>query len=594
MATNTGIEVTALRPAASAGDFYVRPEAYDPSVANGLARLSGTMNKKQNAEAKLTAENLHISDSLNNSNDLHNFDAYVQESPAVIAYLKELRGRSYANQWRTKVEGEYNEWRMNSDESGMDFAGFMAERKTELADALQGDRYMTSGAMNVINEADHNMRSSHRSFLDQRMRVDVQEQMGENISAYMSSMKQGDLGIGQVASQVDDMVQLAHDTGGLNRSKGNSDMFDNVVAKYRATGDYDYLLLAQNLKFAKGANGHVNAKAQLVLEQAKDEVEADHNRELARKGREDAAANVTEKQSAWNDFYEFTGENPNAAIPPEMVLELTSRGVSMSTINTQRDAVASAGDIKYGDRHSSVKAAILLKVASNTYNNKGLGINYNTISEMIGDGTLHPNDAPAVIAAMKTAEKATPLLHSVTVKGFKGTMMDELKNSFNYKSPANAKRVADLERSYDIAFTRLISQHYTQGSDGQQPSRPTPAELSQYAAQAETVIKQSSQFMVQQNKEHDVYISSLTTAASNSEDEMSFYSNDAEIDNVEAVFLTPDGAKLKRMLLEDPMMIQPFNGVDMPVWEILDEMSEGYGGFHVWYSANKAHFDRSR
>jgi len=48
------------------------------------------------------------------------------------------------------------------------------------------------------------------------------------------------------------------------------------------------------------------------------------------------------------------------------------------------------------------------------------------------------------------------------------------------------------------------------------------------------------------------------------------------------------------MLLEDPMMIQPFNGVDMPVWEILDEMSEGYGGFHVWYSANKAHFDRSR
>ncbi len=594
MATNTGIEVTALRPAAQAGDFYVRPEQYNSGVQQGLARLAGTMKKKNDVEDKAIAEDLHIRDSVNNVQSLHDFSAYAQESAVTIAHLRELRGRSYANQWRTKIEGEYNEWRMNSDEAGMDFHEFMASRKTELADALQGDRFMISGATGIINEAEHNMRSAHRSFLDQRTRINVQEQMGENISAYMDSMKGGTLNIGDVANQVDDMVQLTHDTGGLHRSEGNKLMFENVVAKYKATGDYDYFLLAQNLRFAKGAKGQVNAKAQLVLEQARDVVDAEYEAGLARKARENAATLKTETQSAWNDFYTYTGENPNAEIPAEMEVALTSRGVKITTIKAQREAMATRHDTPYSQSHSEMKAAILLQISNNTFNDRGVGITFNEISERIGNGSIHPNDAPAIIAAMKTAENATPLLHSVTVKGYKGIMMDELKNSFNYKSSANAKRVSDLSRSFDLAFTRLISQHYSTGSDGQPPTKPTQAELTSYAAQAETTIKQSSAALVESSQAHDDYIATIASAASDSEDERALLLNNSDMDNVEAVFMTAEGVKLKRMLLEDPMMLQPFNGVDTPVWQILDEMATGYGAFHVWYSANKAHFDRGQ
>ena len=150
MATKTGNEVTALRPAAQSGDFYVRPDQTPSGIEEGLARLADTKSKQQKLEDKATAENLHISDSLNNADSIHDFSAYTQESPGVIAHLKELRGKSFANKWRTESEDAYNKWRMEANETGTDFPTFMAERKTQVADGLQGDRCMTSGALGAI------------------------------------------------------------------------------------------------------------------------------------------------------------------------------------------------------------------------------------------------------------------------------------------------------------------------------------------------------------------------------------------------------------------------------------------------------------
>ena len=588
MATNTGIEVTALRPAAQAGDFYVRPEQYNSGVQQGLARLAGTMQKKQTVEDKARAEELYISDSFKGAEDLHNFEAYTQESPAVIANLKELRGRSYANQWRTKVEGEYNEWRMNSNETGMDFHEFMAERKTELADTLQGDRFMTSGAMGIINEAEHNMRSAHRSFLDQRTRVEVQEQMGENVSAYMSSMKVGDLNIGDAAKQVDDMVQLAHDTGGLHRSEGNKQMFEYAVAKYKATGDYDFMLLAQNLKFAKGAKGHVNAKAQLVLDQARDQVEAESYQRSQREAARNASALKTETQQAWNVVNMKLIKDANAELAPEDILSLTTRGVKMSTIMSVRTAFQNAGDIAVTDQHTKYKGAVLSAIKASAYNPRGNEVTYSQINEMVEQDLIHPDDMATLVGALDTAEKVNPILNDSLIKSFKTTMVDELKNRFNYKSEANAKRVGKLERDYDMALTRIVQTHFNSGG-----GKPSPNELQQFASQAEMQIKDSAQAMLSEGKEHDAYISKLTEAAKASEGTTEWHSDTAEIDNVNAIFTTPEGAELLSKLKEDPMILEDLDGVPTPVWKILDIMVDNAGdkgGFHVWYSANKAHF----
>jgi hypothetical protein len=599
MATNTGIEVTALRPAASAGDFYVRPEAKNSGIAQGLERLAGTMAKKEREAAKLTAENIHISDSLNNAKDLLNFEAYTQESPAVIAHLKELRGKAYANQWRTETEDAYNTFKMNSDETGLDYATFMAERKAELGNALQGDRFLTSGALSVINETDHNLRAVHRSYLDNRMRSDVKVQMGENLAADMDSMKKGTMSIQDVALAADDMVQLTHDTGGLDRSEGNSDMFKYAVAKYRATGDYDYYLLAQNLRFAKGAKGQVNAHAQATLEAAQDEVQAEAARVEASITRKAVAKKAADIQGGWNAINNALFADADAEIPADALATLLGNGVTMAAINSQRTAIATRHDTEVVDRHHVVLGALMAQIAKGTFSDDGTGITHDSIAAMVKSGDVHPTHIVQLTGAIAAAEKVTPLLHGVEVKAFKKTMLDEIKNSFMYKTPSNATRVATLERKFDERFSSYIQDHYTPDDNGNTAGTPTPSQLRGYAKQAEFDIKDSKDATIQASIAFDDYVNELETFAETSKKDNGFISyGDATLDQLNQLFSTPEGRELQNMLKQDPTMESTFNDETLPVAEILDLMMEvnefGTGGFNAWYELNSGIFTEAK
>ncbi len=125
MATNTGIEVTALRPAASAGDFYVRPEAPNSGIAEGLARLAGTRNKKLNEQAKIEAQEAALTESMdfNNVEALHNKEAYAQESPAFMAYLSEIRGKNHASALVSKMQSDWQEQKSGFNDTGSDLSG---------------------------------------------------------------------------------------------------------------------------------------------------------------------------------------------------------------------------------------------------------------------------------------------------------------------------------------------------------------------------------------------------------------------------------------------------------------------------------------
>jgi hypothetical protein len=345
MATNTGIEVTALRPAAQSGDFYVRPDQTPSGIEEGLARLANTKSKQQQIEDKATAENLHISDSLNNADSIHDFSAYTQESPGVIAHLKELRGKSFANKWRTESEDAYNKWRMESNETGTDFPTFMAERKTQLADVLQGDRFMTSGALGVINETEYGMRAKHRSFLDTRMRTEVKSQMGQSIDTDMASINAGTMTIQQVADNTEAMVLTAHATGGMTKAEGNKMVFDHAITKYVSTQDENYLLLARVSRFATGGGKAINTNAESVIQQATDQVVA--RREAVQRGLAVEAKNAKDKavQDSWNDANDFFYQNPHKELPTEMIYALTSNGISMVTITGVQDAFQKNADV---------------------------------------------------------------------------------------------------------------------------------------------------------------------------------------------------------------------------------------------------------
>ena len=555
MATNSGIEVTALRPAAQSGDFYVRPDQTPSGIEEGLARLANTKSKQQQIEDKATAENLHISDSLNNADSIHDFSAYTQESPGVIAHLKELRGKSFANKWRTESEDAYNKWRMESNETGTDFPTFMAERKTQLADVLQGDRFMTSGALGVINETEYGMRAKHRSFLDTRMRTETKSQMGQSIDSDMASINAGTMTIQQVADNTEDMVLTAHATGGMTKAEGNKMVFDHAITKYVSTGDDNYLLLAVDAK---------NAKAKAV-------------------------------QDSWNDANDFFYQNPHKELPTEMIYALTSNGISMVTITGVQDAFqenAEVGTEKL-NHHTNYYNAVLADIKNSAYNPEGNMVTNAKIFKMVSEDKIHPDDAASLINSLDQSNKVTPILKQPIVKDFKGDITRALEQSTMYKSKTNADAVAQLGRSFDAAMSRIIQHHYNTTGN-----KPTTSELSSYNLQAEAEINQEKEIVKAQVLAHQEFVSGVAKVAEESKEKNDTFSANASLDNINTVFESSDkGRELKRLIDEDPLQLDVYEGEQMQVWKILDlqlkALNDGFGNmggtgaFATYFENNK-------
>jgi len=600
MATNTGIEVTALRPAASAGDFYVRPEAYDPSVANGLARLSGTMNKKQKVEDKLTAENLHISDSLNNAKDIHDFSAYAHESAGVVAHLKELRGRSYANRWRTDTENAYKEFAANSDEGGGDYHDFMASRKAELAEAFNGDRFMISGAMGVMAEADQNMRAVHRQFLDQRMRTNTKTELDSQVDVYMDSFKKGNLRIQDVASQIDDAVQTAHNTGGITNTKGNESVFLATVQKYKTTGDPNYLLLAGKLKFARGKQGSVNTKSEAILSEAFEYVEYESEKEQNSLDKAQAKALAQAKvdsQKVVNDkWLKDRDYNPSK----EEIQALLDSGHTIMQINSQRNAWATSANTTRTEEHTIAAANVIDKINSNIFNPNGVPVTSDSIQEMLGSKQIHPNDLATINQALKTAQAVTPLLNRPAINTFRKDMVDKLEKSFmGVQSAPNSAAVASLKDSFDRAFIEQLENHYSQSQE-----TPNENELRSYALMARTEATEERSVEQEELKVVSQQASKVKTISDASEETMdSVFESDATVEGLQALLKTRLGRQLAFDLAQDPFILVPFTipgfedqfqqvpdrEVMIPVHEVLErtlkgskKAGAGNGGFYLY------------
>lgn len=588
MATNAGIEVTQLRPQAQVRDNYVRPEAINSGIQQGLARLSNTFNKKEQIEAKARAEEISISESLNSAEDVLDFTAYANESPAVIAHLKELRGSAWAAQWRTETEQQYNEWKANSAEDGSDYAEFMTSRKQQLADVLKGDRFLTAGALGTINETEHNMRLAHRGYLDQRARVETAERMSENMGALFQQMDAGQFSIEQVASQIDDMVQTTHDVGTIHRAKGNKAMFDSALAYYENTEDPRYLLLAKSLRYAKGANGQVTrVEAIDAIDKAQAKVEEKARVRQAYQDKIDKEAYEQQKASSMNDLYKvlISGDDPDAI--QSLTISAISSGNNATTVKANVDAFVELinGDMPVLDSQESYSAALLASIQESIGNPRGVAVSLEDIMVAVGNKDIHPTQADSLLKAIESAQRVTPLLQSSLVKDFRNAYTRSLRDGAMFKNEDLSKRIFEYERGFNLAFTQNVQDHYN-GGHGQ----PTQQELTSFANSAHQSVEHRYNEMMGEKDAYNQMIRDLKAAAKASAESTSAFTNDPEQDNVDRFFKQDDRAPmLRNLLLNDPMKILDTDKGSMPAWQYLDEIV-GAGAFNIWWTANQGEF----
>lgn len=593
MATNAGIEVTQLRPQAQARDNYVRPERQNSGIQQALNKLSGTMHKKQTAEAKARAEEISIQEAITSADQLHNFEAYAQESPAVIAHLKELRGRAFATHWKTQTQEDYNNWKANSSEDGADFTTFMGERKQQLADMLKGDRFMTAGALGVINEVEHNMRASHRGYLDQRIRQETADNMQVSLQSYIQGVDSGQISIEQAAQQADDVVQTAHDTGAIHRSKGNEMMFTTAIAMYKSTQDPRYRLLAERMKYAwSGKQGVVNrADAAVAFEEADAYVERQNEITEEKQRQTDARISKEREDEALTDLNALLSEDANAEVD---MGHFTSLGLSASLIQTTRKNFqeAAANKTVASTDQTLEKDTLLGDIMASRFNPNGVALTRKQVVQMVADKTIHTSHMKELMQAIAVAENATPLLHNVSVKQVRSDAINRIRNSVPAAAQSSkfANKMYDLGRAFDHEFMAIAERYYTANTDGRTPG---PEELTQWAEEAIGRVNASKQ--VQQDTEElenfNTAMQNIDKAAKASSQAAGYHFPMHEVPMNNIIASDPRYGSLERVLKRNPNQIVKLNGVEQEAWKHFDAIPQlGDGAFSAWWGRNREGF----
>lgn len=597
MATNTGIEVTALRPQAQAGDFYVRPDQTSTGIEEGLARLANTKSKQQQILDRAKAEELAISDSFNGSN-IHNMDAYAHHSKAVQSHLKELRGRTSGYNYKRENEIAYNEWRLQSSETGEDFPEWMAERKAKFAQTLGDDRFLIAGAMGAMNESEQNLNAIHNSFLHTRVREETKRGVLDNVDYYVSEMGNS-LSLIDIVSQIDDAVVTADMTGGMSKSEGNQLVFEHVLEMYKDTGNDNYRLLANNLRYAVGTGKTLNSKARQAINSAMEHVQYEEDKRVASQEKEAAAALEQAKKDAWATVNNKWLENPSYNITKEETKALLDAGVSINSINSVRDNWAASNDKPYTEEHTVRSAELRAQIQNSMFNPSGNTITSEMILAEMVVGEIHPKDVSGLLSYLASAEQATPLLQSPTVRERRTVLVDELKQAFyGISSPANAAIVRATTERFDKAFVSLINKHYANPAAG----RPTESELNAYADQAMESTEQKASEETAKVAEQNEKQSNYNKAVEDSKKRLSFLGvDDTDEEFVGKVLNTSAGERLHRLIQEDPFQLVPYEvpayqdqfgsrpaeTINIPAHQALERLMKdlpggGRGGFYFY------------
>jgi len=470
MATNTGIEVTALRPAASAGDFYVRPEAYDPSVANGLARLSGTMNKKQNAEAKIRAEEAALSESLDSGNveALHNREAYAQESPAFMAYLSEIRGKNHASAMVSKLQSDWQEQRAGFDDTGADFESFLRENMSQTVEGFKGNRYMMAGASGVFAEATHNIRAQNRQYVDNRTRESLIVEFSNETGTTALALASGTMPYDVASATLEQSIQNIASVGGMTIGQASEKSFKELVA-FSATaegGSADVLKLINSHPYITGPDGNKPTRLEgiIMVDNAIQTRSNDAYQESERAYVQSERARDQSRQDTATTIQTMLIKDPTAKIPNALKSAYVSSGGQLATLQSYEANALALSKKPVSVDHTEGYNRVLSSIYKETYN----PANRVTIDDILVEaslGFIHPSQVADLMQKVQQASQVAPLGEKREVTVARQRFVESIVGTSSEMSGATRKRGANLEIAFDEGFRDAVSKWYEAGND---------------------------------------------------------------------------------------------------------------------------------
>jgi len=595
MATNTGIEVTALRPAASAGDFYVRPEAYDPAVANGLARLSGTLNKKQNAEAKTRAEEAALTESLDASNieALHNKQAYAQESPAFMAYLNEVRGKNHASAMVSKLTSDWQEQRAGFDDTGADFEGFLRTGLAQGVEDFRGNRYMMAGASGVFAEATHNLRAQNRQYVDGRTRESLRVEFSQDTGTTALALARGTMTFDVASTTLEKSIQTIAAVGGMSLGEASEQSFKELVA-FSATaegGSSDVLKLINSHPYITGPKGTEPTRLEgiIMVDKAIQTRSDNEHRESERLYAQQERAREETRQDTATTIQTMLIKDPTAQIPNALKSAYISSGGQLATLQSYEANALALSKTKVTEDHTIGYNRVLASIYKETYN----PANRVTIDDILVEaslGFIHPSQVGDLMQKVQQASQVAPLGEKREVTVARKRFVESIVGTSPEMSGATRKRGADLEKAFDVGFREAVSNWYEAGNDD-----PNFAEVTALIKDVSIELKVLADADTEAIAEETMRNGRIRKAKSWAKNNQATFRNPT-IEYIEAEIAKIGGEVPKAVMdtiMRNPMQLIEFppsmGGGQRPAIEILNE-AFGDGASYVWIEAHKGDF----
>jgi hypothetical protein len=594
MATNSGIEVTALRPAAQAGDFYVRPDQTPSGISQGLARLSGTLNTKQNAEAKIRAEEAALSESLDAGNveALHNRTAYAQESPAFMAYLNEIRGKNHASAMVSKLQSDWQAQREGFDDTGTDFEGFLRDNMSQTVEAFQGNRYMMAGASGVFAEATHNLRAQNRQYVDSRTRESLVTEFSTETGTTALALASNAIPYEVAQATLENSIQTVSGVGGMTLGEASEQSFKELVAFYGTTdGDSAKVLkLINSHPYVTGPNGKEPTRLEgiILIDNAIQTRSDNAYRESERAYVQQERAKAVALEETATTIQTVLIKDPTSQIPDELKSAYVKSGGQLATLQSYESNALALHKKPVSNEHKAYANNILADIYKETYKPESRV----TINDILVDaslGFIHPTQVADLMQKVQQASQVAPLGEKREVTDARNRFTESIVGSSSDLSATTRKRKANLEIAFDEGFREAVSKWYSEGNED-----PNFSQLTDIVSTLSQKLKGVADLETEDIKYEVLVAGNIRKAKKWALTNQATLFNPS-IEDVEAGIATNQKVNpaVMKILLRDPMQVinmpPTLGGGQAPVIEVLDR-AFGDGAAHVWMEAHKGDY----
>ena len=597
MATNTGIEVAALRPAASAGDFYVRPEAPNSGIAEGLARLAGTRNKKLNEQAKIEAQEAALTESMdfNNVEALHNKEAYAQESPAFMAYLSEIRGKNHASALVSKMQSDWQEQKSGFNDTGSDFESFLKDGFAKVTEDLRGDRYMMTGASGVFAEAAHNLRAVNRQYVDKRSREALQVEFSESIGGIAADLVSGKINPETAFLQMEDQIEVVSGVGGMTKSAASEQSFKDLAAYYAAKGGDGVLKLLNQHPYVTGPNGKAPTRLDGItliegaIKTRSDEVYRQQERTYVQTER----AKDELRQETATTIQTLLIEDPTAGISDELKSAYIRSGGQLATLESFESNALLLHNTSVTQDHEIRYNQLLGDIYKNTYN-PAKRIKIDDILTESALALIHPSQVADLMLKVQQSNMVAPLGQKPEVTTARTRFVESIVGVSPSQSNATRTRAANLEDAFDEGFRQAVTEWYDDNTDDPNQTQVTRM-LKDLGVELKKIADVDTDEIANEAARNKGIRQATKWAKGN---QTRGFGSNPSIENIEAQL-----AELPQSIT-DALYANPFQYIKFPkkydpnqdnpqeqlrpVIEILNEFERG--GAHVWMEAHKGDF----